>query len=546
MKNYFLYILFLLLLFFAPLSFAATEPWAILMLQGAVAAVFWVFILRAKDVVLTFPLKMLLGAIGFIILIGAAQALTQADGMGGARWLPFTMCRVYTLESALMLLFYAAAAFSAAQLFDRTSRVKVFCLGAILAGLVVLVTAIGFSRGEYIAFLAKIAPARESMGPFLNRNHGGMFLAMTFFISLGYTCAGFFDKAKFLAAGRKAEFYIRQTVFILLSAALMFGVFYSRSRGALVSLGAVFFLFLLFYLSVSPFSKAKKAFFISCTLGVFLIAGFLAFKNYNSLSKLARRSSAVADTVRKDIYSGAYCMLKEHSFTGVGLGAFSVGIMPYIGAPTAFPQHLHNDWLELALGIGSPAAGIVSVLLLALCAALIMRFIMLKKEKQLLFLGLCCALAVMCAGSLVDFHFYIPANAFLFFCICGLLCSAAYNENTAKTARPAGVVKICACIILLLALYPFTMKTAAWRAFLFGKGMTTESKIAFYQKGLDAYPDPLYALRAANACLAASRDNSLSEEKRLLYKECARDISGRYLRKYPLMGGFNTIYNQIL
>ncbi|WP_424244605.1 hypothetical protein Dip510_001861 [Elusimicrobium posterum] len=64
MKNYFLYILFFLLLFFTPLSFAATEPWAILMLQGAVFVIFVVFVLRVKEVVFTRPLKI------FLLLMG--------------------------------------------------------------------------------------------------------------------------------------------------------------------------------------------------------------------------------------------------------------------------------------------------------------------------------------------------------------------------------------------------------------------------------------------------------------------------------------------
>ncbi|WP_424244604.1 O-antigen ligase [Elusimicrobium posterum] len=450
------------------------------------------------------------------------------------------------MESVVMLLFYSVTMILVSQIFYKTSLVKAFCLAAIIAGVVVCITAIGFSKGEYISFFAKIPPMKQSMGPFLNRNHGGMFLAVTFFISLGYTCAGFFDKEKFLNEGRRGEFYIRQAVFIFVSISLFYGVIYSNSRGAVLCTIAVSFLFLLIYFFISPFSKLKKIALIALTLAAFLLTGLLVFKNLKSLNKWAQRSSGISETIRKDLYTGAYYMLKDQKFTGVGLGAFSVGIVPYVGTDYAYPLRLHSDWLELALGIGMPAAIIVFGLIFVLIAVLVYRLLRLKKRKQMLFLGLSCALAVMCAGSFIDFHFYVPANAFLFFCVCGLLCCASFNKNTVSPVRLSIFIKTAFCIVLLFALHPFTMKTIAWREFLFGKGMAIESRVIFYQRGLSAYQDPLYALRSANACLLASRDKSLSEEKRLSYKDCARDISGTYLSLYPFMGGFNVIYSQIL
>ena len=108
-------ILLILLLFFAPFSFAATEPWAFSILQSGIAAVF--ILVAAKRKFTVSPLlKPVLFMLGFLAAYSFAQSFMQVPVSNGAKLYPTTLIRIFTLEHVSLFLTWMVLVFSVSQL----------------------------------------------------------------------------------------------------------------------------------------------------------------------------------------------------------------------------------------------------------------------------------------------------------------------------------------------------------------------------------------------------------------------------------------------
>ena len=165
----------------------------------------------------------------------------------------------------------------------------------------------------------------------------------------------------------------------------------------------------------------------------------------------------------------------------------------------------------------------------------------LEERKKYLFASLLSALLVMSIGSMVDFDFFIPAVAFLFFLVLGMLCSPSYHKGHVHTVSSSAWLRATVCIVCLAACWLPWHKTAAWRLRLFGRGFKAENQIAAYQRALAHYPSPRYALYLGTAYLNQSFYAEDKHQRDLLRAQ-AHSLAYQYLQKYPKEKELSRLY----
>jgi len=258
--------------------------------------------------------------------------------------------------------------------------------------------------------------------------------------------------------------------------------------------------------------------------------------------------------------SGVKLLQKAPGF-GTGLGTFEERFSET--QPGELPgrwNHQHNDWLELAIEAGLPAA------LLALLASLAAgwawwRALELRRRRErglLLALG-AAAIAAPLGCSCADFPLREPATAALFFVLAGALVEtwclrAAREPGHAKSLEfgatgryAAGALALgLSGVFLYFAVSGATQATALWETPWRGRGYPPDPKAEFSATYFDAFArdpaNPELAFLAAQSQWERFRDSApeaqAAEETRLetLFERWAaltqRDYRLPWLRAY--------------
>jgi len=152
-----------------------------------------------------------------------------------------------------------------------------------------------------------------------------------------------------------------------------------------------------------------------------------------------------------------------------------------------------------------------------------------------------CAMGV---GSLVDFHFFIPANAFIFFVILGLMAAPSYALHHVHHVRLRVMNRLCIILLLAGVMYFPVQKMLAWRLSVFGKGLKHQAKITAYTQALEHYPSPRYAFRLAAGYWNASHYANTQQEKQQL-RQAALAVTEEYLKKYPREKELSRLYVRV-
>ncbi len=525
--DFFLKVLLITCLFFLTFAFAGAEPWAFSIAQGLVlvSAVLWVF--SHKHWISTPLFKITFWGLSFLIGYALLQSLFPHTLLDPSPWYPSTLVRLYTLEHASYFITYLVVVFLICQLAVRTPNVRHFMLAAALCGLAVAATINMLPAGSYIGSLTG---RHAGLGPFLNRNHAGVFLAMTTLLMMGYNLSGLLQQYR---QGKNSSLYCRQTAGWLIVLALGISCVYTRSRGAMLSLGVGAFVYGLVMSLFLPSTKAHKfKWFLlwGVTLG---LAIWLTSANVDAINEFARRTGGFSIETRKMLYRAAENLLAKNPYWGIGIGAMPVAITSYMETPlSSYVERLHNDWLELLLGMGY--VGILPLVFIFGCFIwrVSRRLNRIEPYKKMVLGALVSCLSAMCVGCLVDFDFSIPAVAFLFFISLGLVASPSFDKGNLHIHSLSIFKKILIIVVMTGAMWLPLQKTRAWRLFLFGKGLRPEAKIALYEQGLSIYDGPRFALRLGNAYYNAAW-RVQEETQRRAYLEQALELAQTYLKKYP-------------
>ena len=518
------------LLFFVPFSFAGTEPWAFSVLQYGVLGAFLAVLLKNRHLYVTAGLKWITCVLGFLIICAMVQSCFPRTLLEPAVNYPFTFMPLFTLEHASLFFTYLVVVWLVVQVYpsyDENIKLALLLAGA---GCMVALCAVCLSNGEYIY---KLTGIRGGIGPFLNRNHAGVFFALAAMCSLGIFWARQVRYSKMIARNQRQTFYIQQIVLGVVFISLSASVFFTRSRGGMLSwlVGIFAYAFLCFWAVPPKLKKRLKGLFV--TLVMLGIVGWFISTHIPEINEFAHRSTGASGEIRKMLYQAAFDLLKEHPFFGIGIGAMPVVITSYTAHPLhEYIERLHCDFLEILLGVGWVGGAIIVIFLGLFAWTVLRRLKRLDTQKQLFYAGLLSALLAMCVGSMVDFHFFIPGVAFSFFILLAMTACPTFYKHHTHVYASGWLGKIIGIVLIGAALYIPTQHTVAWRLFLFGRGLKDEPKIEVFSQGLSHYPSPRYALRLGNAYFNAGV-RSKDPAQKAAYRQQAHKIAETYLRKYP-------------
>jgi len=501
---------------FAPLAFAAVEPWAF----GLLYAVFFglaarLYIKGLADA--PNPLyKNLLPAVLGVALIGLLQAVTERPVNAPSAVL-FTVWRPATLNAVVTWLFYAAVLYTVPQLIRTPAQFKRLMWTIFGAALLIALIGMLQKSGEnYIIYgLRKVRG--DSFGPFVNRDHGAMFLAMGGLAGLGLFFSGFRALAAHQSHSRFFDLLAVQFLKLVTLGAIVYGISRTGSRGGLHSfaLSAIVIGFVSAgFLRVRKFKLAAYAGLALLLLGYGL---FLA-GNKRLLGLDGEKFDSSIQT-RFSMYRGSLSLVKDFPAFGVGLGAVQDAFHPY--KPSDMPaellvRHVHSEWLELVMQAGF-AGGLIY--LAGLAAALLA---LLKRWRnsasftmKALSGGAFAALLAAAAHSCVDFGLRMPANALLFYVLLGALASPAAqgtrelsDEYDLPEPRPAPAKYAAAITALAILLSAASLpQVLAWQARQQAREAAPELKLSLLAKALKWDPDSQSAFQLGaehyNLALAA-------------------------------------------
>lgn len=530
-----------LLILFEVLAFAGTAPWAFAVFQGGIFILSALMLFR-RGAAVSKPFKA--GGFGFLFLIfyTLLQACFTTTFIDSVPPYPSTMMRLYTLEHVSIFTTWLCLFFIGADIAKdfKASRniLWVFLLPAVVTAVLNMAL-----PGVYLKLLTGIS---EGVGPFVNRNHGGCFLAAASILCAALAASHFALKAEYLRENKKNDFYAKQLILIFIFLFLALSAVFTRSRGAMTALaaGITVYAVCLSFIFLKNIKIKICALLLIAALG--LSGAFAVYSNEDKINAFAQRSSSVSTDIRKDLYRSAFEALKERPVFGTGAGALPVMITNYTKPLNSYIERLHSDPLEILLG-----AGIAGFLPLLICAAAFIIFLLgrikaLPAKKQALFTGIFCACISFCISSAVDFSLFIPACASLFFTSAGLLCGVTFWREEYSRIRLNALFKTAVLLFLAACFWFSAQKAAAWRFHHFADGFKFERKTLYYQKALAYYPSPRYALSLGVEYYNKSLDASLPPEQRAKLRKKAFDLAETYLKKYPREKELSKLYMNAL
>jgi len=399
-------------LLLAPLAFGAVEPWSIFALEACSSVVLLAWGLRLWR---TRQLDFIDNALYRPMAVFFALAFMQ--WLSGA-----TAYRHVTYTQILLYAAYGMLAFVATQSFRRTSQfdwiVKgIMVYGGLVAGFAVLQ---GIAPNGKLYWIWTAQQGGAIYGPYVNHNHyaGLMEMLTPFPLVLAAT--------RFTDGNRK--------LLVMGTAALMASsIFLSGSRGGMLAL-----LVQVAVLAVLVLRTRKGNWKEPLLLGGFLVLviGFLVWLGGNELTRRlatihAETQAELTGGTRLSIDRDCLHMLLKRPVLGWGLGTFPTvypGFRSFYS--TFFVNEAHNDYLQLLVetGLAGFAIAVWFLWLVFVRAAK-----KLRNWHQTATGTITVAALLGCIGILVhsflDFNLQIPANAALFYTLCGIATAPPLQDS---------------------------------------------------------------------------------------------------------------------
>ena len=402
-------------LLLGPLAFGAVEPWSIFALEACAALVFcaWAYRqwmnreLNVSDHVLYRP------ATVFFALVAV-------------QWLAGTTAYRYVTYSHLLLYTaYGMLAFVVTQTLRRYTQFELMArlftgYGAVVAAFAVLQ---GIAPNGKLYWTWALEQGGAIYGPYVNHNHyAGLMEMLTPFPLVLATSHFTSGNRKIAVAG--------------VAALMAASIFLSGSRGGMVA-----FAVQMVVLAALMVRKHDGGWHQPLLLGAFLalVIAFLVWLGGNDLTRrlMSIHSEAQAEIsggVRISIDRDSLHMLLKRPVLGWGLGTFPVVYPEFRSFYSTFVvNQAHNDYLQLLVETGLAGFAIAAWYLV-----LVFRKASgnLKNWTQTATGSMTVAALLGCVGILVhsflDFNLQIPANAALFYVLCGIAASGPLQESTRK------------------------------------------------------------------------------------------------------------------
>ena len=259
-------------------------------------------------------------------------------------------------------------------------------------------------------------------GTYLNRNHLAGLLELASGVSVGL----------WLMAARERKI-TGIAAFGICSLLIFAGLLRTGSRTGVLCAAFTLLLFLIF--SVRKLFKKSFLFF-----NVFFV--FLAGVAWASRHVLLARFLDPDDrwlpwqNERWFVWRDTFKMLLNHSWFGIGLGAFERVFPAYQSGKVLMGwTHAHQDYLELAAGLGVPAFMVLVLSWSGLLFAGVSKLKTVDRAILPLIMGIFVSLGSFLLHGLTDFNFAIPANAMLFVLAAAMM-NRLVSGSSGKEIRP--------------------------------------------------------------------------------------------------------------
>jgi len=392
------------LLIFAVLAFGAVEEWSTFAFEAGAAVLFLVW--AAKQVV-SGQVKLsknplYLPAVLFFVLILAQIVLRRS-------------AYIYiTKYEALQYVSYGIVLLIAAECVRRESARKIFALVMIVfgAGYAFFALAQELTSNGKIFWVHSSQFRGSIYGSYVNHNHYAglmeMLVPIPFVVSMGHLFRG----------GQRA--------LIGSCAVLMAGtIFLSGSRGGMLA-----FVFEMVLFAALTLGKRRSP---RIALGSIAVCVFvLALLIFVGKGQVLGRLGDLGPGMRLDITKDSLRMFSMQPVVGWGLGTFPTVYPSYRSFYTnLFVNEAHNDYAQLLVETGLLGFG----LMLWFLVRLYQYGLPTSRRWEFEWDGAVSLAALLgCTGillhSFVDFNLQIPANAALFYVLCGLAVSRPLAESS--------------------------------------------------------------------------------------------------------------------
>jgi len=388
------------LLTFAPLAFGAVEYWSIAVLELLAVLLFVVWVIdgvRRDRISLRFN-SLHWAALGFLLYV-TWQILTArtADPRATKNDLILLFCYF------LVLVVVSNAQWSSRWI--QRLAIAVSTVGFMVA----LIGVVQLFSGE-VKIYGFRRTGGSTFGPYVNHNHFAGFMEMVFPLTLGLL----------VSSGSTARRW--RGLFVLFAAVMGGATLLSLSRGGLIGLVLGTFVFL--YLSARGNARRTVLLTIGLIVTVVLASLFLlgagstlerlpAARNLGKDPSMQTRLSVAKDTLQ---------IIREHPYTGTGLGTFSVVFPRYFSRYTGLTfDKAHNDYVELLAGVGLAGFTFVIWWIVALFRSVSQTLRIPSSPASPLKIGAFCGCFSLLIHSFVDFNLQIPANAICFVVLAALV-----------------------------------------------------------------------------------------------------------------------------
>lgn len=535
----FVNLLLSILVFFVPLSFAGTEPWAFFIFQILTAFVFIYLLFTNKKFKFTLPALFVNIIFTMFILFAVVQILNHHTILQQKDFIPFTISPFHTFREFNSIFTYMMFFIIINQLFYDLKRIKKLLYLTLTVSAIVMMIGLCFPKGEYIKFFLG-TNSLGNFGPFTNRNNAGVFLSMSFFISLALLIYNFLRYQKYLIENKKNEFMVKQTVLIIISLMSLISVILTRSRGAMLATFSAIFIFLFLYVYHFSDTFKQKLYRIAAVLLILGVSSFVIYKNIDAINAYSQRTTGMSEATRLKLYDMSFDVLQDYPVTGIGFASFPILIDKYLKEDLrAYPEYLHNDWLELLLDVGYPAYAIFLLVVFMIMFIFLRRIKFLSYKKKILSIGLFASCCSICVGSFVDFHFHIPANAMMFLIYLALLTSVSFYKDK-KTINFSNnlLFNLILCLVIFILIFFSLKNVMAWRYYTFSKNMPKQLEIEYLDKAAKLSNNPRYV---ENYIITLYNDSLGKEEK----NEYLYSSVYEYIKKYPYNKKISKIFMKI-
>lgn len=478
---------------FGSAAFGAVEPWALGILSIAICVAVVLVAARGSAAYLPQSIGMLLLGVFVVIAIGMIQRLNPQSILEPFSWMPGTFNADATTRALVLWTTIAAALWCVPRVFTGIDAIRrvlmtLFLLGCALAVIGIIQESQYHDQNpQWIYGLRAAAYPLRPFGPYYNRDHAASMLVMAFFCGVGLMFDKTLDFRNRSQRSDTVSFAAVQIMILFGAGIIIGGLLVTRSRGAVSALLATSLALGL----VVSWSDSRRLF----PLIVGGILSLLVISKSPLASKISVALIHEAASERLLFYRGGVEALRDFPWLGAGLGAFQQAYYPYqSSAVSGVLEHVHCDWLELAIQIGVVGLTIFSVFLsLFLISCIKSLVVAAKRPTWGMACGLLSAVASFVLHGLIDFSFQTPANALILFILLGsvgVLAGPEINSRLTVGDKPLRQanwgIAVGAIMLAVSAGYP---AIGSWRA-VWGGGDSLATREMRLRSGLERESSP--------------------------------------------------------